>query len=60
MIEKLDVGFSNDYIYADDIESQTITFFSEGLAPNTIDLNNINLDHDNFDEDDPETITHVS
>ena len=25
----------------------------------SVDLNNINLDHVNFDEDDPETIVHV-
>ena len=26
---------------------------------NTIDLNNINLDYDNFNKDDPESVKHV-
>ena len=29
------------------------------MSPDTIDLNNINRDDDNFDEDDLETIFHV-
>ena len=29
------------------------------MCINNIDLNNINLDYDNFDDDDSETIIHV-
>ena len=29
------------------------------MCVNNIDLNNINLDYDNFDDDDSETIIHV-
>ena len=51
MHEKLDNSvFSNANI---------IAIFSNDTAFNTIDLNNINLDDDNFYKDDPETINHV-
>ena len=53
IFEKLDnVIFFNDYIDLDDMDSDIVTSFSDGMSLVTIDLNNINLD----DEDDPETI----
>ena len=53
MLKKLDnIVFSTDYIDLKDIESDIVTFLSDGIGLDTIDLNNINLDDDNFDEDD--------
>ena len=55
MLEKLDnVIFSNDDINLDDIDSDIVTFFSDNMGLVTIDLNNINLDINNFVEDDPD------
>ena len=52
MLKKLDnIVFSTDYIDLKDIESDIVTFLSDGIGLDTIDLNNINLDDDNFDED---------
>ena len=60
MLENLDnVVFSNDEIDLDDIDSDIVTFFSDGMGLVTIDLNNISLDDCNFDEDDPETIIQI-
>ena len=57
MLEKLDnVVFSNDDIDVEVIESDTIAFFSNDMGLNAIVLNNINLDDDDFDEDDPTSI----
>ena len=57
IFEKLDnVIFSDDYKDLDDVDSDIVTSFSDGMSLVIIDLNNINLDDDNFDEDDPETI----
>ena len=42
----------------DDIDSDIVIFFSDGVDLVTIDLNNINLDDDDFNEYDPETILH--
>ena len=50
--------------FLDDIDYDIVTFFSDGMGPVTIDLDNINLDDGNFDDDDddddddhhPETI----
>ena len=57
MLEKLDnVEFYNDDIDLDDIDSNNVTFFSDGIRLFTIDLNYINLDDDNFEEDDPGNI----
>ena len=57
MLEKLDVVIcANDYVDLDDIESDIVTFFSDGMGLNTIDLNNINLNADNFDEQNLKTI----
>ena len=51
MLKKLDnIVFSTDYIDLKDIESDIVTFLSDGIGLDTIDLNNINLDDDNFDE----------
>ena len=60
MLEKSDdVLFSNDNIGLDDIDSDIATFFSDSIGLNIIDLNNFNVDDDSFNEDSPETITHV-
>ena len=57
MLEKLDnVVFSNDDIDVEVIESDIIAFFSNDMGLNAIVLNNINLDDDDFDEDDPTSI----
>ena len=54
-LEKLDNAvFFNYDIDFDDKDSDIVTFFSDDLDLNTIDLNNIN-----FDEQDPETIINV-
>ena len=42
-----------------DVDSNIITFFSNDLSFNTIDLNNITLSDVNFYEKDPETIIYV-
>ena len=40
VLEKLDnVVFSNDDIYLDDIDSDIVTFFSDGMGLVTIDFN---------------------
>ena len=60
MLKKSDnVIFSNDDMSLDDIDSNIVTFFSDSIGLNTIDLNNVILDDDNFDGDNPETIIHV-
>ena len=60
MLEKLDKGvFSDDDVDLDDINSNIVTFFSDDMGLNTIDLNSINFDNNNFNDDDPETIIHV-
>ena len=61
MLEKLDnVAFSNDDIHLNDIDFNYVIFVSDSMIPNAIDFYNINTGDDNFDEDDPETIIHVS
>ena len=60
MLEKLDDPvFSNDDIGCADIGSNIVTFFSTDMGLTTMHFNNINLDDDNFDDDDPKTISHV-
>ena len=54
-----DVAFSNDDIDLRDIDSGIVTFLSVEIGVITTDFNNINLDDDNFNEDDLETIIHV-
>ena len=49
MLEKRDnVVFFNGDIDLDDIDSDIVTFFSDGMSLATIDLDNINLDDDNL------------
>ena len=53
MLQILDnVVFCNDNIDLDDIDSDTVTFFSDDMGLVTIGRNNINLEDDNFDKDD--------
>ena len=53
------VAFSSDEKLFDDVDSNIVTFLSDAMGFNTIDLNSINLDDGDFDEDDPETINCV-
>ena len=39
--------FNNDIIF-NDIDSDIVTFFSNDIGLNIINLNNVNLDDDNF------------
>ena len=49
IFEKLDnVIFSDDYKDLDDVDSDIVTSFSDGMSLVIIDLNNINLDDDNL------------
>ena len=60
MLENLgNVVFSNGDVYVDDIDSDTVTFFSNALGLPDKDLNNINLDDNNFDKDDPVNVALV-
>ena len=60
MLEKLDnVVFSNGHIEFDDIDSDIVTFFGDGMGLVTIELNNINLDNNDFNADDPANIVFV-
>ena len=45
-------------IFFHDVCSNNITFLSNDMGFNTVDLNNINFD-DHFDDEDWETINHV-
>ena len=49
----------NDDIDLPDIDSGIVIFLSDEIGVITMDFNNINLDDDNFNEDDLETIIHV-
>ena len=51
--------FANGDIFFYDVDCNNITFPNEDVVLSNIDLININLDDDIFDEDDPETIDHV-
>ena len=53
-------AFCNDDIDFNDIESDSVTFFNDGMGLVTIELKNVTLNDDNFVEDDPETIIHVT
>ena len=60
MMEKLDSAiFSYGDIFFPDVDSNMVKFLSDDMGFNIIDLNNININDDNFDEDDPETINHA-
>ena len=54
MIEKLD-----GYIIFGDLDSDFVTLFSEDLGPNSVILDNNNLDDEHFDYCNLETINHV-
>ena len=59
MLEILDnAAFSNDDIDFNYIDDDIVTFFSDNMDINTIDLNNSNLD-DNDNDDELETMIHV-
>ena len=59
MLEQFDdIAFSNDDMDLDSKDTNIVIFFSDGVGLDTIDLNNINLDDDKFDDDDPEGIIH--
>lgn len=60
MSEKLYSSISsNDDIVFLYISFNIVTFFSIDISLNTINLNNIKLDDNDFDNYDPETIIHV-
>ena len=57
-------GFDNAVFFNDDIVfvnaySVNVTFFSDDIGLAMVDLNDVSLDDDNFDNDDPEIIIHV-
>ena len=57
MIKKLhNAVFSNDGVVFGDIDSDTVTFYSNDIGLSNISLNNINPDDNNFDDYDPKTI----
>ena len=39
--------------------SDTVTLFRDGMGLSNTELKNLNLDDDNFDDDDPEIIIHL-
>ena len=54
ILEKVDnLVFCNDDIDFDDIDPDIVTLFNDDMGLATIDLNDINLDYDKFDEGDP-------
>ena len=59
MIKNIDdsVLSNNDIIFANE-DSSNVTFFSHETGIFNVDPNSINLDHVNFDENDPEIIIH--
>ena len=60
MYQNLDnTVFCNDDIIFNVMDSDIVTYFSSDMGLNTINLNNVNLHVDNFDDYDPETINHV-
>ena len=59
IIEKLDNAVvSNGDIVLGGIDSDIVTFFSNDIGLNSVIMNNINLDDDDFGDCDPETINH--
>ena len=48
------VVFFNDHIVFVNANSDTVAFFSYDMVLINVDLNNVSLDHDNVDDDDPE------
>ena len=54
MLEKLNnVVFPDDDLDLDDVDSDTVTFFSDGMGFVTIGIIDINLHDNNIDKDDP-------
>ena len=51
--------FADDDILFFNEDSVNVTFSSDKMGILSIDLNNINLDDDKFDDDDPEAIVQV-
>ena len=51
------VFFNEDIIFVN--EDSDINFLSDGMGLVNVDLNNVNLGDDNFDNYDPQTIIHV-
>ena len=49
----------NDGVDLDDIESEIAAFVSNDMGAVTIDLNNTDLDGDNFNDNDSENIIHI-
>ena len=61
MIDKLDNAiFSIDDTVFGDIDFDIVTSFRSDKGLNSISHHNINLDHENFDDYDPENINHVT
>ena len=62
MVEKFHKALlANDDIFPFDEDFSKVTFFANGMSIFGVDLDKVNLDDDNnFYEDDPETIIHVS
>ena len=60
MIEKLDNSvFSNYDVIFGVLDYDLVTFFSNDIGLNSINLNNVDLADDNFEDCDPETINNV-
>lgn len=59
--EKLDNAvFSNNDIVLGDIDTDFVTFFWNDIALNSVNLTNVNLDDDHFDNCDSKTINHIT
>ena len=59
MIEKLDSAvLSDDYIVFGNLVSDFVKFFVSDIGLSSVSLFNINLNNENFDYYDPETINH--
>ena len=60
MIKKLhNALFADDDIFFFDEDSGNVTIFSDEMGIRSVNNNNIDFDNVNFDEDNPETITHA-
>ena len=53
ILGKLDIGVSSNDMNLHDLNSDVGIFFSDDIGYDAIELNNINLDDDSFDEDHP-------
>ena len=60
MLEKRDdVVFANDDIVFINWDYDNVSCFGDDMALVNINVNNVSLDDDNFDDDDPKTVIHV-